>query len=145
MWEEIVGEDSLSKFLGCIGNFHDSCIKELKYLSGAYVDETLDMYPINDCRVLNMIVQRQYENNSVIEMEFTGLKYLKLFPVNENFTSEICEATMIYKDGFIYWYDCGFLTDEELDKYDGTIVCATHFRWRPLNCCLDKKILYTLS
>ena len=92
-----------------------------------------------------MIIQRQYENYSVIEMEFTGLKYLKLFPVNEKYTSEISEATMIYKDGYIYWFDCSFISDEELDKYDGTIICASRFRWRPLNGCLGKKFLYTLS
>ena len=27
--------------------FHDSCLKELKYISGAYVNEKLSMIPVN--------------------------------------------------------------------------------------------------
>ncbi len=29
------------------GGFHDSCIKEMRYISGAYVSEDLSMLPIN--------------------------------------------------------------------------------------------------
>ena len=61
MWMEISDENFLKNFMESVDFFHDSCIKELKYLSGAYVDEELSMYPINDRRVLNVIIQRQYE------------------------------------------------------------------------------------
>lgn len=144
MWKNIVDISELENFMNVVCNFHDSCIKEIKYLSGAYVDEALDMYPINDCRILNMIIQRQFEDYPVIELEFSGLKFLKLFPVNEDYTSEINEATMMYKDGLIYWYDCGVLSDEELGRYEGTVICASRLRWRPLEGCRDQKILYSL-
>ena len=86
MWNEIIDDNDLRNFMERVGYFHDSCIKELKYLSGAYVNEELSMYPINDRRVLNVIIQCQFEDFSMIEMEFEGLKYLKLFPVDDKYT-----------------------------------------------------------
>lgn len=50
--------------------FHDSCLKELKYISGAYVNDELSMLPVNNQRVLSMIIQRQFKNPSVVEMQF---------------------------------------------------------------------------
>lgn len=53
------------------------------------------MHPLNDRRVLRVVIQRQYEKNSMIEMEFQGLKYLKIFPVDESYTCEILDSTMV--------------------------------------------------
>lgn len=58
-----------------MGSFHDSCLKEMKYISGAYVDEELSMLPVNSKRMLSVIIQRQFENPSAIELQFVGLKY----------------------------------------------------------------------
>ena len=49
-WNEITDENSLKEFMERVSFFHDSCIKEMHYLSGAYVNENLDMYPVNDRR-----------------------------------------------------------------------------------------------
>lgn len=145
MWNEIHNIRELEAFMNTMHNFHDSCIKEIRYLSGAYVDNEKSMYPVNDCRVLNIIIQRQFDENPVIEMEFIGLKFLKLFPVDEQYTCEILEATMIYKDSFIYWYDSSILSEKELDEYEGAIICGTRFRWRSLNGGIGEKQLYSLS
>ena len=90
-WNEITDENSLKEFMERVSFFHDSCIKEMHYLSGAYVNENLDMYPVNDRRILRVIIQRQYEEDSMIEMEFQGLKYLKLFQGDMNFYA-LCSA-----------------------------------------------------
>lgn len=81
MWENIRTNNEILKFMEKVCYFHDSCIKEISYISGAYVDENLSMHPLNDRRILRVILQRQCEPYSMIEMEFQGLKYLKLFPV----------------------------------------------------------------
>ena len=78
MWNEIRNDDELLNFLKKVHYFHDSCIKEIKYLSGAYVEQDLAMYPINDQRLLNVIIQCQDSRCSVIEMEFSKLKTLKI-------------------------------------------------------------------
>lgn len=130
-WNEITDENSLKEFMERVSFFHDSCIKEMHYLSGAYVNENLDMYPINDRRILRVIIQRQYEEDSMIEMEFQGLKYLKLFPADERYSCEILDSNIILKEDCIIWSDCEDKTELE-DGDTGTLVCAFKLRWRSI-------------
>ena len=132
MWNEIINNKTLKEFNEKLSYFHDSCIKEIHYLSGAYVDERLDMYPINDCRILRVIIQCQNEKESMIEMEFQDLKYLKLLPLDETYTCEILDATMFMQNELIYWCDCGGLSEADLDDYMGTVICAEKLRWRSI-------------
>jgi len=132
MWNEILNDKDIGKFMKKLCGFHDSCIKEMRYISGAYVNKELSMYPINDRRTLSVIVQRQFDELSVIEMEFSGLRFLKLFPVFENYTCEILDASMFIKDGCIWWCDRGEITGADVEKYDGTVICAAKLRWRAL-------------
>ena len=106
MWNEIVNNETLKEFNEKLSYFHDSCIKEIYYLSGAYVDENLEMYPINDCRILRVIIQCQNEDEPMIEMEFQDLKYLKLFPIDPHYTCEILDSTILLKEDCIIWCDC---------------------------------------
>lgn len=39
MWNDIANENDLKNFMDAMYGFHDSCIKEIKYISGAYVNE----------------------------------------------------------------------------------------------------------
>ena len=41
MWNEIATQEDLASFMDTMCFFHDSCLKELKYISGAYVNEKL--------------------------------------------------------------------------------------------------------
>ena len=50
IWNEINTEQEVNAFLELYGYFHDSCLKELRYISGAFVNEKLEMYPKNDER-----------------------------------------------------------------------------------------------
>lgn len=133
MWNEIQSFEDLSEFLDMVCFFHDSCIKEMKYLSGAYVDNDLSMYPLNDSRVLSMVIQRQFETFSMIEIRFEGLKFLKLCPVNTQYTCEIHEATLLLKDDCIWWCDCGGLSEADIADYDGTVICASKLWWRSID------------
>jgi hypothetical protein len=143
MWNEINNNSDLKSFMEMFYSFHDSCIKEMKYLSGAYVNENLAMYPLNECRILRMIIQRQFKNNSMIEMEFSGLKFLKLLPCDISYTCEILDATMLLKNDSIYWCDCGGISETDLDNYDGTIICASKLRWRSIDEYLGSREFYT--
>lgn len=88
------------------------------------------MHPINDRNNLKILFQRQTNNPSVIEMEFMDLLRLSIYPVNENYTCEILDATMILEDKCIYWYDCKKLAENELYTYAGTLICSSRVRWR---------------
>ena len=142
MWNEIASEKDLNAFMDTVYGFHDSCLKEIKYVSGAYVNEKLSMSPVNKQRILSMIIQRQFENPSVIEMQFVGLKYLKLFPNDENYTCEILDATMILKEDYIYWCDCGGLSVKDLESYAGTTICASKVRWRAADEFIGSNEIY---
>lgn len=143
MWNEINSNEDLSNFMDMHYGFHDSCLKELKYISGSYVNENLSMYPINDQRTLNIVIQRQFKDPSVIELEFIGLIYLKMFPNDENYTSEIFDATMILKDDCIFWCDCGGLSEADLETYQGTTICASKVRWRAADEYIGQEKVYT--
>ena len=82
-WNEITDENSLKEFMERVSFFHDSCIKEMHYLSGAYVNE------------------------------FQGLKYLKLFPADERYSCEILDSNIILKEDCIIWSDCEDKTELE--------------------------------
>ena len=130
-WNEILSEQALTEFAALTGHFHDGCVKELRYISGAYVDANLNMYPLNDRRVLRMIVQCQSKEHPVIELEFAGLKSLSLSPVGTDYTCEISKAVMRMEDGCFCWRDDG-----------ETTVRAEKVRWRLLgeDCLGDKEI-----
>lgn len=142
MWTEINNEKELNSFMDMHYGFHDSCLKEFKYVSGAYANEKF-MYPLNDLRILKIIFQGRFKNSDVIEMEFIGLKYLKMFPNDENYTCEILDATMLLKEDCIYWCDCGGLSEDDLENYKGTTICASKVRWRAADEYIGSKEIYT--
>lgn len=145
MWVEIKNEKELKDFMDMLYYFHDSCIKEIKYVSGAYVDENLSMRPVNEKRNLRMIIQRQFNNPCVLEMEFIGLYKLQIIPSDENYSCEILDATMILKEDCVYWCDCGGLSEDDLNNYDGTIICAAKVRWRAVDKYIGDKDVYVYS
>ena len=130
MWNRIETKEDIQQLLDKTWFFHDSCIKELHYVSGAYVTQDLGMYPVNNRRTVMLVLQRQFEDMPVLELEFSGLKYMRLCPADAKHTCEILGATMTQKDGFIYWCDWDGIPDAELDTYPGTIICAAECRWR---------------
>jgi len=140
MWNEINDENDLKNFMDMHYGFHDSCLKELNYISGAYATDTF-LHPINDLRILKMIIQGKFVNSSVIEMEFIGLKRLTMFP-NVEYTCEILDATMILKEDCIYWCDFGGLSEKDLETFDGTVICASRLRWRAADKYLGPDEVY---
>lgn len=132
MWKEINNQTELDHFINAMNHFHDCCIKEMRYLSGAYVDKELSMYPINSIRTLRVTFQQQSSLNSTIEVDFIKLNYLKLFPISEAYTCEILDASIMFKDNCIIWCDYGGLNESNIDNYNGTVISAERLRWRTI-------------
>lgn len=141
MWNEINTQSDLENFMYIHREFHDSCIKELKYISGAYCNGK-SMYPINDLRILDVIVQGNFVNSHVIEMEFIGLIHLNFFPIEETYTCEIFDSTMLLKDDCIYWLDEGGWKESDFDNYKGTLICASKMRWRTVDKYIGSEEVY---
>lgn len=131
MWTELENEEELAAFIRLVCGFHDSVLKEFSYVSGAYVDDNLNMYPMDDKACLRMLIQRQDETLSALELEFSGLQELRLYPTDPAYTSEIFDAALFLRDGLICWCDCGDIGPENFDDYRGTSVRAKSLRWRP--------------
>ena len=142
MWNEINNDIEMLQFMDDMYSFHDSCIKEIRYISGAYVDSQLFMHPVNDQRVLRVAIQRQFDENRMIELEFRGLKLLQLCPTDEKYTCEISDATLFIKDAYIYWCDTGGLSMEDIEGYKGTLICASKLRWRSIEGSLEDETFY---
>jgi hypothetical protein len=136
-WHELGDEKAIAKFLKGIYGFHDSCIKEMRYVSGACVYEDLSMAPFNDLRSLRMIVQRQFPDPSVIEIEFAGLKRLSMVPVTEEFTCEIHGASMFLDDGLIIWCDDDSFSSSDLKNFDATLENSKHAPYNNNDAHLD--------
>lgn len=140
VWNEINTEQNLNDFLELYDNFHDSCLKELRYISGNFVDCKLGMHIAGQTK-LSVIFQRQHDECTVVEMEFSNLLKLNLQPLGEPYTNEILDASMFFKDGKIYWGD-SYQFKEQLEQYDGTWLCAEKARWRCANECIGEKQIY---
>ena len=128
MWNQVYSEKDIIKLMKMFNNFHDSCIKEISYISGAYVNNDLSMNPINSKRSLKVIFNRQEENPIAIEVEFLNLVKMNLVPYNESYTCEIDNASFYYKEKLLYWVDTSNISN--LDQYNGTWICAEKARWR---------------
>lgn len=141
-WHTLDTEKDLKDFLEKTGWFHDGCIKEIKYKSGAYVNENLSMHPVNDKRVLNVIIQRQDRDMPMINLEFSGLRFLRLNPDDETYTCEILEGNMFFEDGCVYWCDRNITSSKQLDDYGGTAICAISCRWREISGSMGDREYY---
>ncbi len=142
MWNDIINNSDLEYLLSLVNSFHDSCIKEMKYSSGAFVDTDLSMQPVNTQRKLCMIIQRQASSPSVIELEFSGLKQLKLSPNDENFTAEILGASMVLTDSGIVWCDCDSTFETNISDNCCTKIYAHNVRWRVVDSYIGPESIY---
>ena len=131
MWQEIKTEMELQTFMEKLHFFHDSCIKEIQYISGAYVNAELRMHAINDRRLLRVLVQRQCAELATLELEFDGLKYMNLIPLDETYTCEILAAALYFQDGYIYWCDKTADDAQDAGPFESILICAERLRWRP--------------
>jgi hypothetical protein len=141
MWNKINTNEDISSLMQLFGHFHDSCIKEIKYTSGAYVDQNLSMNPVNDKRIVDIVFQRQYHNPTTIVIRFIEINMLHLTPCDSNYTCEIHGASFFIKNGNIYWVDCHEIEDE-IENYNGTWICSNKVQWRIIDECIGNDIIF---
>ena len=134
MWNLIKDQKDIDRFMKVVSFLHDACIKQIKYVSGAYVKSDLSMHPINDKRVLNILIQMQNEKAREVELCFQGLKFLKLSPRDESYTCEITGSAMFFSNGYIYWCDSAAANEKDTIDTADTVVCASACSWRLIEC-----------
>ena len=134
-WNPLDTPESIHSFLQTYGYFHDACLVNLRYLSGASVDpDTLDMQPCAIHRRIVLSFQRQYHDPFCIEMRFDGLENLTLRPVDPNYTCELHQARLRLHNNKIEWFSDHI--DDEYNQYHSphvTWLRAERGWWRPLS------------
>lgn len=141
MWNKIETESDITNFMKDMNDLSDSCIKEIKYVSGGYVNEDLSMYAQNLKRNLYICIQRQYNKFSTIELMFQGVVKFNMIPRNEHKDCVIYDSSLIKKQNLYYWADYEDLDINNIEEY-GTLVIAEHVYWRNINTCLGNKEVY---
>lgn len=131
-YKYIENDDDIKELMNHFNFFHDSCIKEIKYESGSYVDRHGAMYPFADKKCAAIFFQSQSAVYRVIELRFEGLIHLNLLPRKENYDNIIFEASLIKREGVYYWSEWrGFSPDDDNDTF-GTWLSAEKVSWKSL-------------
>lgn len=142
VWNLIDTQGDINTFMNQINFFHDGCIKEIKYISGSYVDKNLSIFPINNKRNLYVIIQRQCNKLSTIELLFQGICKMNLTPHNEEYDCVIHKASMEKINDMYYWADWDGFKISDIGKIDGTLIIASKISWRILDSSLGKNEIY---
>lgn len=120
-WKKIMTESDINEFMNLFDNFHDSCIKEISYSSGTYVDDDFSMI-MNVEPTAKIVIQRQSEFMTSIEFLLEGVTKLH---INNDLhaTLEIFKAKFFKKNDLFYWFE------NDDDENSTNFVCET-IRWR---------------
>lgn len=131
-WNEINTQEDIDHLMSLYHHFHDSCLKELKYVSGMHVDADKSMAATNSKRQVHIVIQGQW-TPSVIEMVFDKVIHVGLKPANEYSDGIIYEAYIAKEDGYYIWFDSARFNDDyrELYKFnDVTFIKSEKIKWR---------------
>lgn len=129
-FKEIKNEEDMQVLMKEFSCFHDSCIKEIKYISGCYVDKDRSMQPINNVRKVVILFQSQMAQNRTLEMHFEKISKMFLQPQDERYDGIIYEASIKQFDNLFYWCDWENLKKEDIEIVEGTWISAERIIWR---------------
>ena len=134
MWHELKNDKDAEQFRQAVWSFHDSCIKEIKYINGFYVNKKYVTHPMNDQRKLIMKVHRRVDSSSVIELEFTGITFMRFLPDDGKYSCEILKSKFFFSRGVVSWCDNDKAENfEEAAELSRTVIVAGKVRWRTVN------------
>lgn len=132
-YKEIETEEDIKELMEEFCYFHDSCIKEMNYVSGCYVDVNRAMQPINVNRTVEIIFQSQMSDCRTIQVQFDKIKKLNLEPRDEEYDAIIYGASLIKVNMAFYWSEWENLKTEDINSSRGTWIAAERIRWKKLN------------
>ncbi|MCL2678089.1 MAG: hypothetical protein FWE85_03445 [Clostridiales bacterium] len=104
-WHSIKSNSDINSLLEFYGGFHDSCIKEIRYTSGAWVDADMAMHmgEQEDWQV-DIVFQRQWEPIS-IELRFTGMRKMNIAGWQRNYYCDIYDCYLAFHNDLITCLD----------------------------------------
>lgn len=148
-WHRIRSQQDADELMKVFNGFRNCVLTELDYLSGAYVQPALAMYPINAKRRVRMVFQRQDKNLPAIELVFCDTSRLNLVPIRTNCTAEITGAVLAYQGGRLYWADRDDFVTDNINKdpavNQATWIEAKRAQWRVLKDHLGAGHVYEVT
>ena len=132
-WTQIENQQDIDNLMDAFDCFHDSCLKELKYISGMYVEkESKGMAAVNDKREVHVIIQRQWAPY-VLEMIFEKIVCMGLKPQDDDYDGVIYDAHITKENGYWVWFDSTDFKDDYREMYNYsnvTFIKAKKIKWR---------------
>lgn len=125
-WSFVETQKDADALMKEVHGFHDSVIKELRYISGAFVANDKSMMPVEDIKSVRMEIQSQQCPS--FEMEFQGVTALNLRPAADNFTGNMLDASIMIQDESIFFSN-SFMEHIDL-TYEGTWITSYSLKWR---------------
>jgi hypothetical protein len=144
IWHEIVNQADIDFLNKSYGGFHDSCITELNYLSGGYVNENLSMgFGDAPDRKVSVILKRQWKPTK-LELLFEGMRRMNIAGWQNNSYCEIFACYLKLQndlikgrdDNLVVWADDmsfdpkGAFDRKILEEPMVTYIISESLRWR---------------
>ena len=139
----LTSKAQIDEFMRLFGQFHDTCLKEVHISTGHWVGKELAMAtPSDEATKGHLLFQRQFNNPSAIELLFEKIVRFNIVPPEENHFGIIFSATMITKDGLIYWADVPGWLPQTPDCDTATWIAAKSLSWRDASEWMGPKLRY---
>ena len=151
-WYEIKSTTDIDKLLDQYGGFHDSCLTELYYRSGAYVDSNNAMICEPQASYeLHMVFHSQWHKKP-LELCFNGVRELHIAGFQDNYFCEILDCYLAFHtdlikgkdDPLIVWADFDGFSPYQIRQENllhepaETYVIARNLKWRFITDRIDE-------
>ncbi len=139
-WIEINNQKDIDFLMSKVYFFHDSCLKEFKYLSGMYVNDNSSMAAVNSKRQIHLIIQSQIGPNT-IEMMFEKISCMRLNPTDETYDGIIMSSYIAIENDCFVWFDNSDFKENYQELYNNnfvTYIKAQKIKWRINNKYIGK-------
>jgi hypothetical protein len=142
-WKPLTSQAGVDELMKLFGGFHDGCIREAHVWTETFVNSGLSMRCAGDLDTrLRLLIQHQWKAPSAIELLFEQVVTFHLQPSPENYDSIIFDATMLCRDGTLYWADVGGWTPESSTRDEATWIAAKKFSWRDVSEWMGSDLRY---
>lgn len=142
-WHEIKTQSDTDYLMERFGGFHDGCIREAFIWTETWVNSDLSMSISPKLDVsMRLHIQRQYRNPMAIELFFEEVTRINIVPKPENCDATILAATIVVRDGLIYWSPFRNWDPSMVDSNVETWVCAKKLKWREVDHWIGPSLQY---
>jgi hypothetical protein len=145
-WYDVSNQSDIDYLNEIYGGFHDACITELRYISGADVDENLSMgFGESIDRKLFVVFKRQWKPMK-IELLFEGMRQMNIAGWQNHYFSDISDCYLALHndlikgrdDNLIVWADNAGFNPKEIYERNvlseplTTYIISEKLKWKLL-------------